>query len=174
MAPARGDAAWERTTGSCSHVAIFAQSGPANMADFGSQSISFKNVDGWPSFLQTRTQRNTPETLTSRSSQGSFIEANDDYLDFEQEQEQDQDDQTGIQYSIEWRITYNKKKLPKDTESDVTQAPETYWKDILKHKLEKHAAKKLASIADYHVEDTNINVSVRDRSIRDLTNATTV
>src|ERR1700728_4103281 len=52
---------------------------------------------------------------------------------------------------------------------DVVVAPASYWRLILKPKLEKLLCKKLAKNRPIKSEDTNVVVSVTERSQRDLT-----
>ncbi|KAM3064619.1 hypothetical protein ACMFMF_011893 [Clarireedia jacksonii] len=59
--------------------------------------------------------------------------------------------------------------VSKDTEPDVVLAPASYWRLILKPKLEKLLCKKLAKNRLIKSEDTNVVVSVTERSQRDLT-----
>jgi hypothetical protein len=135
------------------------------MADSGSQDDFFAQVDRLPTFLQNQSVgscSNTPASLFSQNSDGST----DDLL--ERTNDHDPDNEPKLSYSIEWRISHNGKKLPKDTESDVTCTLETYWADVMKTKVEKYAAKKLASYGKCHVEDTNVTMCVAHRSVRDL------
>ncbi|KAJ8058502.1 hypothetical protein OCU04_012688 [Sclerotinia nivalis] len=59
--------------------------------------------------------------------------------------------------------------VSKDTEPDVILAFALYWRLILKPKFEKLLCKKLAKNRLIKFEDTNVVVSVTDRSQRDLT-----
>ena len=56
----------------------------------------------------------------------------------------------------------------KDTEQDVVLAPSAYWGLFLQPKLEKLLCKKLAKNRPIKSEDTNVVVSVTERSQRDL------
>jgi hypothetical protein len=58
--------------------------------------------------------------------------------------------------------------VSKDTEPDVVLAPASYWRLILEPKLEKLLYKKLAKNRPIKSEDTNVVVSVIERSQRDL------
>ena len=75
---------------------------------------------------------------------------------------------TCIHYSIEWKVVVNNKAVAKDTEQDVVVAPIAYWHMVLKPKLERLLHKKLAQNRHVRGDDTNIVVSVNDRSERDL------
>jgi len=59
--------------------------------------------------------------------------------------------------------------VSKDTEPDVVLAPASYWRLILQPKLEKLLCKKLAKNRPIRSEDSNIVISVTERSQRDLT-----
>jgi hypothetical protein len=80
----------------------------------------------------------------------------------------DEDPPSYIHYSIEWKITVNNRMVSKDTEPDVVLAPAAYLQLILKLKLEKLLCKKLAKNRPIKSEDTNVVVSVTERSQRDL------
>jgi hypothetical protein len=74
-----------------------------------------------------------------------------------------------IHYSIEWKVTLNNKLISKDTEQNLVLAPTFYWPLILRTKLEKLLCKKLSSNKRVILDDTNVVVSVTERSQRDLT-----
>ncbi|KAI1669263.1 hypothetical protein L13192_06722 [Pyrenophora tritici-repentis] len=76
---------------------------------------------------------------------------------------------TCLHYSIEWKVTLNNKFLSKDTEPDLVLAPRFYWSLFLREKLEKLLQKKLPPSKRVACEDTNVVVSVTERSKRDLT-----
>ncbi|OQE68824.1 hypothetical protein PENNAL_c0145G00226 [Penicillium nalgiovense] len=73
-----------------------------------------------------------------------------------------------IQYTIEWKVTVNKKVLSRDTEEDVVLTPSAYWPMTLKGKLEKLLEGKTPGKGRVRSDDTSIVVSVNDRSQRDL------
>ena len=81
----------------------------------------------------------------------------------------DEEPPSCIHYSIEWKVTLNGKLISKDTEQDLVLAPEFYWPQFLKPKLEKLLRKKVSSNKRVAPDDTNVVVSVNDRSERDLT-----
>lgn len=62
----------------------------------------------------------------------------------------------------------NNRVVSKDTEQDLVLVPTAYWHMILKPKLEKLLRKKLAQNRHVQCDDTNVVVSVTDRSERDL------
>lgn len=159
------------------------------MADFGLQNVSFDNVDGWPSFLPDQSRRNASDEPSLQSSPPSDVTSDDDLLDrsggrdpssqpvalpllqlpdWDEIEAYDEQPPTCIHYSIEWHVTYNKKRLPKDTEADLVLAPGAYWIKFFRAKLQKYVAKKLPCNANVHVEDTNITVIVRDRTVHNF------
>ena len=73
-----------------------------------------------------------------------------------------------IQYTIEWKVTVNKKVLSRDTEEDVALTRSAYWPMTLKGKLEKLLEGKTLRNGRVKSDDTSIVVSVNDRSQRDL------
>ncbi|CAN9251087.1 unnamed protein product [Alternaria alternata] len=81
----------------------------------------------------------------------------------------DEEPPTCLHYSIEWKVTLNNKLLSKDTEPDLVLAPRFYWSLFLREKLEKLLQKKLPPSKRVACEDTNVVVSVTERSKRDLT-----
>jgi hypothetical protein len=62
----------------------------------------------------------------------------------------------------------NNRIVSKDIKPDVVIAPGSYWRLILKPKLEKLLYKKLAKNRPIKSEDTNIVISVIERLQRDL------
>jgi hypothetical protein len=81
----------------------------------------------------------------------------------------DENPPTCLHYSIEWKVTLNNKLVSKDTEPNLVLAPRFYWSLFLREKLDKLLQKKLSSSKRVTCEDTNVVVSVTDRSERDLT-----
>jgi hypothetical protein len=81
----------------------------------------------------------------------------------------DEEPPTCLHYLIEWKVTLNNKLLSKDTEPDLVLAPRFYWSLFLRNKLEKLLQKKLPPSKRVAYEDTNVVVSVTERSQRDLT-----
>lgn len=75
---------------------------------------------------------------------------------------------TCIHYSIEWKLTINSKAVSRDTEPNLVLAPSTFWSTILRPKLNQLVAKKLPRNKSFKVDDTNVMVSVTDRTERDL------
>ncbi|KAJ5009694.1 hypothetical protein K4K57_008395 [Colletotrichum sp. SAR 10_99] len=75
---------------------------------------------------------------------------------------------TCVHYSIEWKLTANKKLVARDSEPDLVLAPNAYWTRTLRHKLDQLVTKKLPSNKLFKIDDTDVVVSVRDRTQRDL------
>lgn len=75
----------------------------------------------------------------------------------------------GIRYTylVEWRVTLNHRVIAKDTEQDLFELPSILWP-----RIEQEAAKilrsKIAHDRRVRPDDTNVVVSVNDRSQRDL------
>jgi hypothetical protein len=89
--------------------------------------------------------------------------------EWDEEETYDEDVPSCIHYSIEWKVTLNNKLISKDTEQNLVLAPTSYWSLILRTKLEKLLCKKLSSNRRVRPDDTNVVVSVTERSQRDLT-----
>jgi hypothetical protein len=89
--------------------------------------------------------------------------------EWDDEKTYDEDPPNCIHYTIEWKVTLNGKLISKDTEQNLVLAPSFYWPQYLKPKLEKLLRKKVSSNKRVAPDDTNVVVSVTDRSERDLT-----
>ncbi|GAB1319495.1 hypothetical protein MFIFM68171_09705 [Madurella fahalii] len=84
----------------------------------------------------------------------------------------DESPPTCIHYSIEWKMLLKKGRLSKltnDTEQNLVLAPGAFWDQALKPKLQQLLAKKTPRNKCYEPDETNVVVSVTDRSQRDLT-----
>ncbi|KAJ4180726.1 hypothetical protein NW759_017232 [Fusarium solani] len=84
----------------------------------------------------------------------------------------DESPPTCIHYSIEWKLQLRKGRLTKltnDTERDLVLAPGAFWDRTLESKVEELLRKKTPRGKCYLPEETNVIVSVTDRSERDLT-----
>jgi hypothetical protein len=75
---------------------------------------------------------------------------------------------TCLHYSIEWKVVVNNKVVSKDTDQDLVLVLIAYWHIVLKPKLEKVLREKVAQNRHGRGDDTNVIVSVNDRSERDL------
>jgi hypothetical protein len=79
----------------------------------------------------------------------------------------DESPPTCIHYSIEWKLLLNKGRLAKlttDTEQDLVLAPGAFWDRTLMSKLQQLLEKKTPRNKCYEPDETNIVVSVTDRS----------
>jgi hypothetical protein len=74
-----------------------------------------------------------------------------------------------LHYSIEWKVSLNKKAISNDTEQDLVLAPTAYWHEALKPNLDDLIQRKVAQNRTVRCDDTTIVASVNDRSERDLT-----
>ena len=76
---------------------------------------------------------------------------------------------TCLHYSIEWKVKVNDKIISKDTEPDLVLAPACYWERFLHFRLDKLLRKKISKNRSVCSDETNVVVSVTERSQRDLT-----
>jgi hypothetical protein len=76
---------------------------------------------------------------------------------------------TCLHYSIEWKVSVNKKVISKDIEQDVVLEPLAYWYKCLRPNLEELLRRKGAQNRYIRCDDTTIIASVNDRSESDLT-----
>jgi hypothetical protein len=88
--------------------------------------------------------------------------------DWDQERTYDEDPPSCLHYSIERKVNLNGKMISKDTEQDLVLAPASYWQLFLQPRLEKLLLKKLPYNSCVRSDDTNLVVSVTERSERDL------
>ena len=73
-----------------------------------------------------------------------------------------------LHYSIEWKVAVNNRVVAKDTEQDLVLVPIAYWHMVLQPKLEKLLQKKLGPNRHVRCDDTELKVSISDRTQRDL------
>jgi hypothetical protein len=81
----------------------------------------------------------------------------------------DEQPPTCVHYLIEWKVKLNNRCISKDTGPDVVLAPGAYWTMYLRSKLDKLAKRKLPSNRTFHVDDTDIAVSVNYKGEANLT-----
>ena len=89
--------------------------------------------------------------------------------DWDEEKIYDEDPPSFIHYSIKWKVKLHKKEVSNDIELDVVLAPTSYWRLVLQPKLEKLLCRKLAKNRHVMSEETNVVISVTNRSQRDVT-----
>lgn len=70
-------------------------------------------------------------------------------------------------YLVEWRVTLNHRVIVKDTEQDLSEPPSILWPRIEQEAI-KILRSKIAHDRRVRPDDTNVVVSVNDRSQRDL------
>ncbi|KAI1839959.1 hypothetical protein JX266_013828 [Neoarthrinium moseri] len=156
------------------------------MADIDDQDISFDKVGGWPQFLRSQSRQ---AAESSQESHKSFADPDDDpsidrgrhrstqrggrpnlpllqLADWDENKSYNDEIPICIRYSIEWKMTYKRKRVFQNTELDLVLAPGAYWMEFLKPKLENLAAKKLP--VNVHVEDTEVVAILQDRTVRNL------
>jgi hypothetical protein len=80
----------------------------------------------------------------------------------------DDENQSYIQYVIEWRAAHNNRVLERDTEQGLVSKPSSYWQEV-KQKAEDVLCRKITRKRRVRSDDTTVVVSVNDRSQRDLT-----
>lgn len=89
--------------------------------------------------------------------------------EWDQEKAYDEQPANCLQYSIEWKVCVNGRMIAKDTEPNLVLAPSPYWRLFLQVRLEKLLRKNVPPNRSVRCDDTNVVVSVTDRSERDLT-----
>lgn len=76
-----------------------------------------------------------------------------------------------VHYTIEWKLLLNKgrvTRLTNDTEKNLVLAPGAFWDRTLKSKVEDLLKKKTSRNKFYEPDETNITVSITERSERDF------
>lgn len=76
---------------------------------------------------------------------------------------------TCLHYSIEWKVSVNKKVISRDTEQDLMLAPTAYWQESLKPNLKEQPQSKVAHSNPIRCDDTTVVASVNNCSEWDLT-----
>jgi len=87
---------------------------------------------------------------------------------WDQEKDYGADPPTCIRYTIVWKVKVNNRMVATDTEQDIVLAPAHYWSMSLKPKLDALVSKKTTSRKRISSDDTNLVVSVNERTERDL------
>jgi hypothetical protein len=88
--------------------------------------------------------------------------------DWDQEKDYSADPPICVRYTIIWKIKLNNRMIAKDTEQDVVLAPAPYWSMFLQPKLDALLSKKINNSKRVKPDDSNVVVSVNERSERDL------
>jgi hypothetical protein len=88
--------------------------------------------------------------------------------DWDQEKDYSADPPICIRYTIIWKIKLNNRMIAKDTEQDIVLAPAPYWTMFLQPKLDALLSKKINNSKRVRPDDSNVVVSVNERSERDL------
>ncbi|KIW22018.1 uncharacterized protein PV07_12576 [Cladophialophora immunda] len=114
----------------------------------------------------------TPRALSLRQQPNkrlTFIKEED----WDPEKTYDEDPPICLRYSIKWTVTVkretlNRRHLTSDTELDVVLAPGHYWERCLKARLADLVKQKFRGMSEVRPDDTNVVVSVKERSQPDL------
>jgi hypothetical protein len=88
--------------------------------------------------------------------------------DWDQEKDYSVDPPECIRYTIIWKVKLNNRMIAKDTEQDIVLAPAPYWATFLQPKLDALLNKKMTNRKRIRPDDSNVVVSVNERSERDL------
>lgn len=88
--------------------------------------------------------------------------------DWDQEKDYSVNPPVCVRYTIIWKVKFNNRMIAKDTEQDIVLAPAQYWSMFLQAKLNALLSKKIASGKRIKPDDSNVVVSVNERSERDL------
>jgi hypothetical protein len=149
---------------------LYDEAAPADRSQWTNADVLLEDEDGASDVPSTygrgaSSQQPGPAQSQRESDSLSFCP----HSEWQEDSIYDDDPPSYIHYSIEWKVTLNNKVVSKDTELEVVLAPDIYWRKLLQPKLEKLLCKKLAKNRLVKSEDTNVVVSVNDRSQRDLT-----
>ena len=88
--------------------------------------------------------------------------------EWDKEQEYNVDPPICIRYTIVWKVKFNNRTVLKDTEQDLVLAPTSYWTLFLQPKLDALLSKKQTAHKRMKADDSNIIVSVNQRSEQNL------
>jgi hypothetical protein len=86
----------------------------------------------------------------------------------DQEKDYSADPPICIRYTIIWKPKLNNGMITKDTEQDIVLAPAPYWSTFLQPKLDALLGKEKNNSKRVRPEDSNVVVSVNERSERGL------
>ncbi|TIC89601.1 hypothetical protein CH35J_012538 [Colletotrichum higginsianum] len=111
--------------------------------------------DDGDSFRRSRSAANQDDMSISRLSESPDEEHNDPQP-------------THVSYSVEWKLTANNRMITKDSEQNILVPPDVLWRTRLRAKLKDVLDRKLPSTKTFEAVDTDVVVSVTDRSHRDL------
>ncbi|KAI2734473.1 hypothetical protein DTO013E5_9156 [Penicillium roqueforti] len=142
------------------------------LSDLWDQTPSYAPTPGreWtPSIMCSSTD---PERIFSECS-SPLHQPQSDQLGFMREDEVDvggtHEEQrlNYVHYKIEWRVKLNNRVVAKDTEQDLALPPSSYWERI-KYTTGNVLRRKIAHTRRVRLDDTNLVVSVNERSQSDL------
>ncbi|KAF6833354.1 hypothetical protein CPLU01_05548 [Colletotrichum plurivorum] len=81
---------------------------------------------------------------------------------------------THVPYVVEWKLTANNRTITKDSEHNITIAPQEFWERQLKEQVQEVLSRKLPPQKTFRPVDSDVVVSVTDRSQRDFSHLTRV
>jgi hypothetical protein len=155
-------------------------------AAFGNDDIYQSQLpyiwDQTPSYAPTPGRECTPSLICStpdpdqifRECSSPFHQPQSEHLGFRQVDEQNggggQEDRrlNNVLYQIEWKVKLNNRVVAKNTEQDLALPPSSYWEQI-RETAGNVLRRKIARNRRVRLDDTNLVVSVNDRSQCDLT-----
>ncbi|KAK2755641.1 hypothetical protein CKAH01_17310 [Colletotrichum kahawae] len=75
---------------------------------------------------------------------------------------------THVPYVVEWKWTANNRTITKDSEHNITITPQALWERQLKEQVQEVLSRKLPPHKTFRLVDSDVVVSVTDRSQRDF------
>ncbi|KAF4487555.1 hypothetical protein CGGC5_v005858 [Colletotrichum fructicola Nara gc5] len=75
---------------------------------------------------------------------------------------------THVPYVVEWKLTANNRTVTKDSEHNITIAPQAFWDRHLKEQVQEVLRRKLPPHKTFRPVDSDVVVSVTERTQRDL------
>jgi hypothetical protein len=144
-----------------------------NFQEWASQrfSVTSSGIDASPLPESVAPSTTPNETLRASSQRHCPQQAKLTFMqeaEWDPEQTYDGEPPSYLRYSIEWKVTLKGKAVSKDTEPDVVLAPGCYWRLVLQARLEELLQSKFPGNRRVSPDDTNVVVSVTERSQRDL------